>query len=266
MKNRIAAIVASLSLTLLFSPSAGAWGGTGHRAASMLAEERLTPRALAAVHELLGPGISLADASTVADSLKWAIRGTRAWHYVNVPITESSYDPRFCKPEGCVVSKIREFEKMLKDPNATRVEKQEALGFLVHFVEDLHQPLRVGDTGSKGGKLIQVQFFKIGSNLNRVWDSQIIDRYRVDAQELLGDLKQIVTTNLAAQWSDGTVEEWTTESLQAAKKAYYLPGGTLIASGTELDAVYCSAAFQVIQLQLAKAGVRVAWILNGIFK
>ena len=44
-----------------------------------------------------------------------------------------------------------------------------------------------------------------------------------------------------------------------------MPGtNALITSGTELDAGYCSVALRIIRRQLAKAGVRVAWMLNQI--
>ena len=233
----------------------------------MLAEERLTPQALSAVHDLLGPDVSLADISTLADRLKWTIKGYNAWHQIHVPITESRYDSRFCDPGECIVSKIRDFERVLKAPNAAKAAKQEALTFLIYLIEDLHQPLHVGDTGSKGGKLIQVRFFNLPSNLHRVWDSQIVERYTADEQELLRGLKHFATPGLAAQWSKGPVEDWATESLQVAKKAYRLQeSSATITSGTTLDAYYCSTALPIIQEQLAKAGMRVACVLNQIFR
>ena len=72
---------------------------------------------------------------------------------------------------------------------------------------------------------------------------------------------------LAAEWSKGIPEDWATESLQIAKKAYYLPGtSTVMPSGTALSDDYCCMALPLIQKQLAKAGIRVAWMLNEIFK
>ena len=156
---------------------------------------------------------------------------------------------------------------MLKNPKADKTEKQEALKFLIHFIEDLHQPLHVGDTGSKGGNLIQVRFYNVGSNLHKVWDSQIIERYTTDEQELLGDLNGITTPASAPEWSKGTPEEWATESIQAAKEAYCLSGTqTVMKSGTKLGDDYCRIAFPIIQRQLAKAGIRIAWMLNQIFR
>jgi hypothetical protein len=40
----------------------------------------------------------------------------------------------------------------------------------------------------------------------------------------------------------------------------------IVKLGTKLDDSYCQMALPVIQLQLAKAGVRVAWVVNQIFR
>jgi len=57
-------VVALAILVVVHSaPSAWAWGRLGHRVISRLAEQRLTPKAKAAIAELLEPGESLADAS-----------------------------------------------------------------------------------------------------------------------------------------------------------------------------------------------------------
>src|SRR5687768_2783880 len=42
-------------LLLSFPPRVFGWGGDGHQVAALIAEERLTPEARAAVKELLGP-------------------------------------------------------------------------------------------------------------------------------------------------------------------------------------------------------------------
>ena len=186
---------------------------------------------------------------------------------MDVPITKSLYDSKFCPAGGCVVSKVEDFRRVLQDPRSGKLEKQEALKFLVHFLEDLHQSLHVGDTGSKGSNLIQVRFYNVGSNLHRVWDSQILEHYAEDERELLGDFQGITTPRSAAEWSKGTPEDWATESLQIAKRAYCLPGtSAVMKSGTTLGDDYYRMALSLIQEQLAKTGVRVAATLNEIFK
>jgi hypothetical protein len=64
-------------MTLVFALQAAtpawAWGHLGHRVISHLAEKQLTPRAKAAIAELLEPGEPLADASLRDGREPWAI-------------------------------------------------------------------------------------------------------------------------------------------------------------------------------------------------
>jgi hypothetical protein len=265
-KNFCFAAAGWMLLIILMPGSAGAWGRIGHRVAAKMAEERLTPAALAAVHSLLGPGVRLADVSTWADEQQ-EIPGSSRWHYVNVPISETRYDPKYCPSDGCVVSKIEEFKSTLLSPKAGRIQKRQALKFLIHFIADLHQPLHVGDNKDQGGNLLQVRFFGDGSNLHRVWDSQIIERHTKNEQVWLWDFDFIANPRMVAEWSKGSAEDWASETLQIAKQAYCLPGTQrLIKPGTRLGNEYYSFALPVIQKQLAKSGIRIASVLNGIFR
>ncbi len=249
---------------LLLTRSLWAWGPTGHRVAARFAEDRLSPRALAAVHQLLGPGIRISDASVWADEER-EIPGSQSWHYVNVPITASRYDPKFCQPGGCVVSRIEYFERILADKKVPNAERQQALKFLIHLIADLHQPLHVGDNNDRGGNLLQVRFFDLGTNLHRVWDSALIEFHTTNEQVWLWDLTFYAKPKTVLEWSKGTPEDWATESLLIAKSAYRLPGSqAIIRPGTTLGARYYNFALPIIQQQLAKAGIRTAYILNGI--
>ena len=42
--------------------------------------------------------------------------------------------PSSCQPQGCIVSKVEDFRRVLLDPNADRKAKQQALKFSVHFL------------------------------------------------------------------------------------------------------------------------------------
>jgi nuclease S1 len=159
------------------------------------------------------------------------------------------------------------FRRILLDPKAGKPERQQALKSLIHFIEDLHQPLHVGDTGSRGGNLIQVRFFNVGSNLHRVWDSQIMERHTENEQMWLRDLNSIANPKTVQEWAKGIPENWATESLQAAKVADCLPGtNAVMKSGTTLSDDYARMAMPIIQQQLAKAGIRIPWMLNEIFR
>jgi nuclease S1 len=69
-----------------------------------MAEKNLTPAANTAATELLGPGQSLADASTWADEVRGQMRETAPWRYVDVPLDEPKYHSKYSGPKvGCVV-------------------------------------------------------------------------------------------------------------------------------------------------------------------
>jgi hypothetical protein len=194
----------------------------------------LTLTSRIAVRNLLGPDVSLADVSTWADEQR-EVPGSAPWHYVNVPITESRYDPEFCQRGRCVVSKIEDFKRVLQDPKPGKTEKQQALKFFVHLIADLHQPLQVGDTGNRRGNNIQVRFLDKSSNLHRVWDSQIMERHTTNEQVWLWDFTHYANPKKVVEWSSGTPADWATDTLQVAKEVYCLPGTkTVMKSGTRL--------------------------------
>jgi S1/P1 Nuclease len=156
-----------------------AWGRLGHRVISRLAEKQLTPKAKTAIAELLEPGESLADASLWVDENRGRLPKTAPWHYVDVPLDEPRYDSKFSgdvSTKGCVVDKINEFRLVVKDKSKSVEDRRFALRFLIHCLEDMHQPCHVGDNSDKGGNQTQVRWFDRGSNMHRVWDSGIIER------------------------------------------------------------------------------------------
>ena len=67
-------------------------------------------------------------------------------------------------------------------------ERRFALRFLIHLIEDLHMPLHVGDNGDKGGNRTQVRFFDKGTNMHRLWDSDMIERVSGSEEFWLDDL------------------------------------------------------------------------------
>ena len=252
--------------------SAWAWGRLGHRVAGRIAEARLTPAAKLAVHDLLDPGQTLADVSTWADEVRRDRPESATWHYVNVPIAESKYHPRHEDPKGGVVSKILDFQKIVADTSAPRLQRQEALKYLVHFLQDMHQPVHVGHRADRGGNDLQVQFFDQGSNLHRVWDSGLIEHSKNDKTDAefeanrFQDLATKITPELADQWSKGTVEDWANESLVAAKGAYLNPlTGKELPKGAKLGQPYYEVNLPVAELRVEQAGVRLAAVLNSIF-
>ena len=100
-----------------------------------------------------------------------------------------------------------------------------------------------------------------------MWDSQLIEWHSRDEDRWLREVNVLATPENAAKWSRGTPEDSATESLEAARVAYCLPGTrSVMKPGTRLGGDYCQSMLPIAQTQLAKAGVRVAAMLNEIFR
>ena len=266
--RRLAIFLLASTLALWAAP-VRAWGPQGHRIATRVAEARLTPKAARAVRELLNEGDTLVDVANWADNQGHdVVPGSAPWHYVNVPLAEKRFDPRFCPQKGCVVSKIRHYRAVLADLRAPRRERQRALLFLVHFVEDVHQPLHVGDNDDQGGNLTQVQFLDRGTNLHRLWDSDLIHHAHLPEHAWVERITSRITPEKVEEWSRSEVEDWATESLEAARRAYFYPEGSTspLRAGTRLGDDYATLARPILEDRLARAGVRVANELNAIFR
>ena len=268
---RVILRVFGLSALLLFAASpAWAWGPRAHRVATRVAYERLTPAAREAVRELLHEGDTLVSIASWADQEGHdAVPESASWHFVNVPITAAKYDPKYCGAGGgCVVEKIKHYRKLLADRSAPKAERTRALLFLVHFVEDVHNPLHVGDNHDRGGNLTQVQYYSdpVATNLHRVWDSQILEDASKNDNRWVESIAPLLTRENIAAWSKGDPDAWADESLQEAKKAYQNPPGSssgkAITRGSRIGREYSEYALPVIRKRLAQAGVRLANELN----
>jgi hypothetical protein len=188
---------------------------------------------------------------------------------VDVPLDEPRYDDKFAGNDprkGYIVPKLFEFLNVLGNPAAPVEQRREALRFVVHLVGDLHQPLHVGDNRDRGGNATQVRFFARGSNMHRVWDSDINDRANRTPDRWLADLVAMDTPEARQKAQGGSVEEWATESLLAAREAYQdLVTGQRMKPGTKLGDAYQEKALPVAKERLYRAGVRLATVLNEVF-
>jgi hypothetical protein len=246
-----------------------AWGRVGHRVIARLAEQHMTPEAKAAVAAILEPGESLADASLWADEVRNRMRHTAPWHYVDVPLDEPRYDKKWSADDskhGCVVDKINEFRLTVRDKSKTLEERRIALRFLIHCVEDLHMPMHVGDNHDRGGNDTQIRFYDRGMNMHSLWDSGMIERVSRSEDFWLKELAVLASPQSPESSAHGTVEDWATESLLAARAAYIVPEtGMRLKPGARLGDRYVGANMPVVRQRLCQAGLRLALVLNEAF-
>ena len=190
---------------------------------------------------------------------------------------------------SCVAAgAIANFSSILqKGVNAQSVSNTtiEALKFVVHFVGDIMQPLHCGMLADHGGVYINVKFPVNNQgtdwNLHNVWDfGLIVNREGVEG-EYLG-LVQSIQTQLAGRWETDSYawaqsvdpKAWVQESLNMATSfAYRFANGTdirrthartdFVTLGNGVDAYMQTGG--VIEEQLARAGVRLATLLNSVW-
>ncbi|MCR9183110.1 MAG: S1/P1 nuclease [Flavobacteriaceae bacterium] len=242
-----------------FSSNIEDWGQTGHRVVGEVAAYHLTEKASAEIDQLLN-GMSLAVASTYADEIKSdrSFDTYRPWHYVNIPF-DKTYQEVVPNENGDIITGIEHCIKILKDKESTKEEKSFHLKLLVHFIGDLHQPLHLGLEKDKGGNDFQVRWFNEGTNLHRVWDSEMIDSYQMTYSELTTNLPRISNEEKKII-QEGTLLEWVEQERALTKEIY-----KSAEIGEKLGYRYMYEHFSTVKTQLQKGGLRLAKILNEIF-
>ena len=273
--------------SVLFLSVAGSlfgWSTEGHRVVALITQSILqTSPAAVNLGHLLG-SLSLAGISTCPDEVR-ELEGhqitalspacavvfpapplhTGPWHFVNIPVTGSSPTAAIIRTAcgtDCVLVQIDRFAAVLQQSNDQQARLQ-ALSFLVHFVGDLHQPLHNADRmRDAGGNAEVVTFQGQPLKLHGLWDRQIVTALNADPALLAQDLAPEIQA--AKKESPGSPVMWASQAFQfAANQAYR---GIPPPNGTTPVAVigpkYEKAALPVIRKQLARAGVRLAAVLQ----
>jgi hypothetical protein len=247
---------------------------------------------------------ALADSSTWADDERSVDPRTAGWHFIDIPRGVPKGDTAQYCPEsgGCVTKAISDQLTILRDPKANPQSKADALRYLIHFVGDLHQPLHATTNDDRGGNCVPVAFFDQATdqtnarredyrpNLHGVWDTSIIERWahRRSPQQLASELETKFKPQMAV-WASQQVDidAWAWESHELAERVVYgdLPTKVAIEKPQPVNTCadddhismrmlklheqigdgYESVAEAAVQEQLAKAGVRLAVVLNSLW-
>ncbi|MDT0686780.1 S1/P1 nuclease [Autumnicola psychrophila] len=260
MKSFLFALLSIFIVQLSFANN-GDWGKTGHRATAEIAEAHLSKKAQKAIDKLLN-GRSLAFVANYADDIKSdpKFRQYGPWHYVNIDPEEEEYNREEANPRGDLVQAIEKCTAVLKDENASKEDKQFFLKMLIHFMGDLHQPFHAGRSEDKGGNDIQVRWFGDGTNIHSVWDSKMINSFQMSYTELAENTNEL-SKEERAQITSGNLLDWVYESRDLADELY-----ASVDSGEKLGYDYMYKRFPLVLEQLQKGGLRLAEVLNEIYK
>jgi hypothetical protein len=246
------------ALLIAFSLPSFAWGPTGHRATGWIAEKYLSKKARKAIDKLL-KGQSLAMSSTWMDDVRSdsTYDYMEDWHWVTIPFGQT-YDQTTKNPKGDIIATLERIIAELKSKKLSEAEQAQRIRILVHLIGDIHQPLHVGGKDDRGGNNVKVNWFRTESNLHRVWDSDMIDDTKLSYTELAQSLDKPTQAQLQA-WQKSSVREWANESQALKDNVYDIGNGKL---GYE----YSYRNFHLVRARLLQAGVRLAGVLNDIYK
>ena len=221
----------------------------------------MTAAAQAKAGDLLD-GSAIDAVASWADEYRHDHRETGPWHYIDIPLADSKIDSaRECPNGDCVIAKTEQFLAVLKDPNADKNAEAQALRFVIHFVGDLHQPLHDEDNGDKGGNTRHVIFDRHPDNLHWVWDTGLLQDINRNPAALAEELESQITPQDRAEWQKGSIEDWLMESHRLAQTVAY--GDLSNDNPSPITPGYDRQADPVIELQLEKARVRLAYLLNA---
>ena len=144
---------------------------------------------------------------------------------------------------------------IIKNKEASKAEKIEAIRMLTHLVGDVHQPLHVGNGEDRGGNSVKIKWFYQNSNLHRIWDSGMIDSKQFSYSELAG-LIDHVSESTKVQLQKDSLDVWVKEAMDLRPQIYDIEGEE------NLSYEYQYKNWATVKDQLMKAGIRLAGILN----
>ncbi|MGC2202459.1 MAG: S1/P1 nuclease [Stellaceae bacterium] len=309
-------IVFCLSLAILLCRPADswAWGSEGHRIIALVADRLLRaqdPSVQKKIAEILATDKSndwtktdIASEATWADALREKSPEGRAasskWHYVKLDPGDPDLNKAcFGRPalsalrpashgpsDNCVIEKIGQFAKELRDPATSPSERLMALQFLLNLVGDVHDPLYAIEHHDQSGRCAAVlpPGGKAPVRLSVYWEDTLVAE--AEGRDPVKAAAQIVADTTPAkvrEWSGGTPEDWARQSYELAKAVVYdfprdtgseyafpPPKAEQDACGPvtvhRLDTGYRDRALAAVKEQLAKAGARLAFVLRENLK
>ena len=271
-------------VALLAVHPAHAWWDEGHMVVAQIAQNHLTPRALARADALVPLGADarnnkLVTAACWPDDLKEdGVHFYDDWHYMDTPIGPMARDG---KPEGRLLWAMNRCVAVLKPrysragkllPPAPDLEQARALRFLLHLVGDTHQPLHCASWygketphGDRGGT--DYPLAGDARNLHAFWDSiaglsrGLTSRsYLAPIVNRAAQIEKEFPRAAIAEAANGDFLSWTRESTALARSlAYSTPRGKLPTPA------YTAKAQRAALRRIAVAGYRLADLLNRIF-
>ncbi|MDQ3907152.1 MAG: S1/P1 nuclease [Acidobacteriota bacterium] len=302
IRKAAASVALALSLIAMTPARAAAWGGKGHAVVAHIALRLLTGQTAGVVKGLLAEKETLESVAPWADSLRGSFKEpgarpeTARWHFIDIPRAkdyDAERDCPFLLNGPCAIEALFGVEQVLADPSKGYYgnSRYEALKYAVHIVGDLHQPLHCIDDDDAGGNRKDV-LWTDGQpwKLHGVWDSGILNENIARAKKedpnfsqthddaidyaehllktMSPEMKKFAAGESEPKSAGASVVErpeivrWARESHKIAQRAYDDLPAPKEGRYDLSDGTYYNKHRADVDLQLIRAGVRLARVLN----
>ena len=230
----------------LYTLDVNAWGLTGHRVVAEVAYHHLTKKAHKKVDQVLGKH-GMVYWAKWADEIRsdsTLYPGSDVWHYQDDPIGGEL----FVKYDSLVAV-------LTQNPNDT-----DALKFVIHLTGDRYCPSHLAKTEDAGMNKIKTMWFGRPSNMHKVWDEGIVDGEGYSYTEYAQMLEDKYG-HQRAELEKLTLDEATAQTQQLTQRIYAYQE-----QWNEKTYQYIYEWRDEVQYQLYAAGIRLAQVLNAIYK
>jgi hypothetical protein len=157
-----------------------------------------------------------------------------------------------------IINELNKVIAQLQVPNRLNIDVTNDLKILLHLLGDLHQPLHDGYALDKGGNKTQVSFFGHNTNLHKVWDTEIITHSNISKEDCLKLIPKYSHSKLT-QLLKPDIVKWMKESRSYLPTVYGF-------TDNKLSEDYLEKSVPIVEQQILLGGLRLATILNQIFK
>ena len=280
------------SLLLCGLQPALSWGDDGHKTIALIAQRCLAADVKMKLVAMLAADPDNLTKHDIASEATWADKyrdennrqdhyeQTKNWHFTDIEIDHpdlvaACFGRKPLPPgtlasngdsEDCAVDKIEQFQVELSASDTDAEERLFALKFILHLVGDIHQPLHSSDNHDQGGNRVKivVDGFRHSpkDELHGFWDTQFVDDIAKPPAALASQLVAQISLDDARTWAQGTPDDWAREAFEIAKADAYGNPPLSRDSTQHLGSNYVDQAELDVRLQLSRAGIRLAHVLN----
>ncbi len=264
---KLRASIIAIALALLTSFEVAAWGGLGHRTIAEIAERNLTPQAKANIEKYTN-GTPLADYAVWLDQVRNTPeykKVTAGWHasIVNERCrTSQQLRNEYRKGRDAVTATIKLSEQLKNRQELSDSTVMFAIKCLVHMVGDFHCPshLRYTDRSNKGNE--EITYLGKEMTLHKAWDTAVIAySHKKWTYKQYADKLDCYTEKQIKAVTKGWVEEWLEDAARDIRPSIYW-----VKEGDVLNDNFTKKALPLAELEIQKAGYRLAKVFNTIFE